>query len=268
MNIISFSIFGDQEIYLCGALENSKIAKDIYPKFKARFYIDQNVNKNIIKDIIKNNCEVIIKSSHKKWDGLFWRFEPIFEKNIQFWISRDCDSRLNSREALAVDEWIKSNRILHVMRDAVNHSYPIMAGMFGINNSKVNAINKFKYFISAKNPTSRESDQDFLARTLWKWFKNDSLIHDHWKFNIPNEKINSHPQDNLLPDVAYGCGLITYIKTERNIRHSDIFPPNAEIKPFANPSDRDYPFYVGAQFDCNNNIVQSTDSRWELQLRS
>jgi hypothetical protein len=267
MNIISFSIFGNKEIYLCGAVENSKIAKEIYPEFKARFYADSNVNKNILKDLIKRNCEVVLKVSHSKWDGLFWRFEPIYDKNVRIWISRDCDSRLNEREAEAVTDWLNSNKTIHVMRDAVNHSYPIMAGMFGVNNSKINRITKLRYFASNKKSTSRESDQEFLAKTFWKWYKNDALIHDHWKFNLPNKNIKKHPNDILSPETAYGCGVIEYIQNQRNLRHPELFPDGSEIKPFKTTSSKKYEYYVGAQFDCNNCIIESTDARWELQLR-
>lgn len=44
-------------------------------------------------------------------------------------ISRDTDSRLGLRESAAVDEWVKSGKMLHTMRDhPVGHTAPILAG--------------------------------------------------------------------------------------------------------------------------------------------
>ena len=37
-------------------------------------------------------------------------------------LSRDCDSRLNKREKLAVDELLKSDKNFHIMRDHPWHN--------------------------------------------------------------------------------------------------------------------------------------------------
>ena len=50
---------------------------------------------------------------------------------VDRFIVRDSDSRLNSLERFAVQEWIESNKSLHSLRDHVNHCYSFNGGMWG-----------------------------------------------------------------------------------------------------------------------------------------
>lgn len=275
LKLISFSLFGDEDVYLYGAISNAKLAKQIYPTYIPRFYIDSKVRLSVVQDLRKLGAEIKIKLARNKFDGLFWRFEPLLDKNVSRWISRDCDSRLNHREASAVTEWENfpeqnknsGARTLHVMRDAFNHSYPMMAGMFGIDNSKINSLIKLKYMNSSRQGLTRESDQDYLADHFWRWFKKDALIHDHWKFSKPNSNIKINKSDKITPEDAFGCGLINYLENERTSRHPELFPKGSIVRPFPNHISDSFSCYVGAQFDPSDALVNTMESRWELQLR-
>jgi len=41
------------------------------------------------------------------------------------------------REKLAVDQWLASDKICHIMRDHPWHNQPIQAGMFGLKKNKL-----------------------------------------------------------------------------------------------------------------------------------
>ena len=47
LNIIAFSLWGDGEKYLNGALENARLAPEIYPHWTCRFYCDDTVPKPV-----------------------------------------------------------------------------------------------------------------------------------------------------------------------------------------------------------------------------
>lgn len=129
--VISFSLYGDNPLYCEGAIENIKIAKKIYPEWECWFYVDITVPYNIIKRI--ENEGGIIKHPPKNIGGMFWRFYAILDPEVEYFISRDCDSRLNQKEVAAVDEWIKSNKILHTMHDNPEHAGAIiLGGMWGV----------------------------------------------------------------------------------------------------------------------------------------
>jgi len=44
-NIISFSLWGNDPMYWKGAVKNIKLAKELYPGFICRFYVDKNCEK-------------------------------------------------------------------------------------------------------------------------------------------------------------------------------------------------------------------------------
>ena len=49
MNLITFSLFGDNPLYCQGAVENANIARVIYPEWTARFMLLKMYQKNILK---------------------------------------------------------------------------------------------------------------------------------------------------------------------------------------------------------------------------
>lgn len=58
-----------------------------------------------------------------------WRFFPASRRCIS--ISRDTDSRVNTREALAVKEWIESSYPMHRIFDSRFYGNPFLAGLWG-----------------------------------------------------------------------------------------------------------------------------------------
>jgi bifunctional DNA-binding transcriptional regulator/antitoxin component of YhaV-PrlF toxin-antitoxin module len=92
-NVISFCLFGNNPKYLIGAEENAKLAKQIFPDWECRFYIDiETVPTETINKLKKySNTNIISKKRNYEYDGLFWRFEPIREFDVDVWISRDVD---------------------------------------------------------------------------------------------------------------------------------------------------------------------------------
>ena len=78
----------------------------------------------------------IVDMTESNIPGMYWRFLAIEDKDIDIFIVRDCDSRINKREQLAVYQWLKSDCILHIMRDHPHHYYKILGGMWGYKNYK------------------------------------------------------------------------------------------------------------------------------------
>lgn len=194
--IISFSLWGNSQKYLIGATENLKLQKDIYPKWICRYYIDETVPQKIIEQLQTNGAEIIKKEKSNHYKGLFWRFEPGYDETIERFVVRDCDSRLNQREANAVMEWEKSGISFHCMRDHAYHGIPIMGAMWGavplflpdykqlLNNflNKIDdqpIISRSRYF---------QTDQVFLNTILWPKISSFALVHDDMKRITGTEK--------------------------------------------------------------------------------
>ena len=103
--IIAFSLWGDQPKYTVGAIKNADLAKEIYPDWTCRFYIGQSAPADIVETLKKkDNTEIVMMDEDGDWSGMFWRFSPCSESDVEAVLSRDTDSRLSWREKSAVDE--------------------------------------------------------------------------------------------------------------------------------------------------------------------
>jgi hypothetical protein len=177
--LITFSLWGIDPKYLVGAIKNAQLAKEIYPGWTCRFYIGQSVPFSISYQLENmDNVEVVKKEGFGDWKGMFWRFEPASESDVDIMISRDTDSRLNLREKAAVDEWISSDKGFHIMRDHPWHQYPILGGMWGVKNNIIPNMKDLIDNFSQENEYG--TDYKFFAREIMPIIKNDILVHDEF----------------------------------------------------------------------------------------
>jgi hypothetical protein len=185
-NVITFSLWGDKPKYLQGMIENCRLAPLIYPNWVVRLYVGNSVPKSFLKELhseFKPEIYLVSDEQNKgEFYGAFWRFWANDDPNVDYYIVRDCDSRLNWREKAAVDEWIKSKKSFHIMRDHKNHTHIMQAGMWG---GRANIIKNLKQ-LTDKQPTHfYHNDQVFLANILYPQIKNDCLVHDPYYENKP-----------------------------------------------------------------------------------
>ena len=104
--LIAFSLWGDNPKYCIGAIKNAHLTNEIYSGWTSRFYCGKSVPEDVLNQLREvDNCEVILMEEDGNWAGMFWRFLPASESDVEVMLSRDCDSRLNLREKSAVDEY-------------------------------------------------------------------------------------------------------------------------------------------------------------------
>ena len=197
--IFSFTLYGSNPLYTQGAISNAiQIPKIFDSSYKVRFYV-MDISMEIINKLRSLNAEVIEMKNHKfnmMKDYKFFRFLAVNKDNIVFF--RDCDSIVSYREKIMINEFLASNKKLHIIRDHPNHKEHIMAGLFGfnkcgiptdlmielINQSNLKDINKYNI------------DQLFLAKFIYPIFKKDMVIHDNFN-NFCREKdelVLKHPR--------------------------------------------------------------------------
>jgi len=188
-NYLSFSLWGDDPIYNVGIIKNAELWRKFYPDWQMIVYYDNSVPKTTLDVLLKHEV-LLVDMSNKEFYGMFWRFLALDIPDANYVIFRDADSRLSLREQLAVDEWIKSGKSLHIMRDHPYHMIPcgndtigILGGMWGFKSGKVNMIESLKRF-----PLFTEhnygNDQTFL-KFLFQQFLQDSLTHDEFFMGEP-----------------------------------------------------------------------------------
>jgi len=178
-NVASFSIWGDNLLYTDGMKHNIKLMYKYFPEWECRIYIDDSVAEDIVQYYTSHGAIIYVRDNSVDSSGMMWRFEVMFDINIDLFIIRDADSRITYREVLAINEWMLSGKSFHVMRDNIQHNTAILGGMWG---GRVRKTMKYKdIFYSIDVGTNKGSDQLFLTRVLWNDVKHDMICHDTYK---------------------------------------------------------------------------------------
>ncbi len=207
------SLWGNNPKYIIGALENIRLCESIYQGWAVNLYVDNIAYEQLYTHINKySNLNIIKYDQIGNWNGMFWRFLPATDPNIDVMISRDCDSRISLREKYAVDEWLASDKDFHIMRDHPYHNTVILGGMWGSRNNLFNRVG-----INV-DPDSHNSfwqvDQNFLREVVYPKVVDYSFIHDN--FNHFGE---IHRRD--FPTPRINKEFVGEIYDENNNRHPD-----------------------------------------------
>ena len=187
--VISFSLWGSKPIYNIGAIKNAEIAKEIYPDWICRFYINSIPKDTIEKLLLFDNVEIVnmetdIWKEYGRREGgsqpensMFWKFYPYFDDDVEVLIGRDPDSRLSMREKIAVYEWLESDKQFHIMRDHPGHctGTPILGAMWGMKTSI--GLDLKKLLDDYKKSGQLLVDQWFLMKSIYPLVKDCSMIH-------------------------------------------------------------------------------------------
>jgi hypothetical protein len=134
LRVIAFSLYGSAEKYMKGAIKNAELTLDIYPEWECWFYIHKDVPQNIIDNLKRYpNVKIIIKNDLIL--PMTWRYLPLTNPAVDILLSRDTDSVVSERERSCVEEWLKSGKRMHIIRDHPHHGdkngLRIMGGMIG-----------------------------------------------------------------------------------------------------------------------------------------
>jgi len=130
--VLSFSLYGSDPRYTVGAVENAKLFGQVYPGWSMHVFHDASVPLAVLSTLATQ--AVKLHSINKPvMNKRSWRFlaGAGFDNRTERFCSRDIDSRLSLREKRAVDAWVTSGKVYHVMRDHPSHSqFPMSAGMW------------------------------------------------------------------------------------------------------------------------------------------
>lgn len=174
--IISFSLWGEDDLYNVGAVENVHLAHQHYPGWTCRFYCIGDPP--AMRELQQLDCEVVQVNS----DGarpLFQRFLPATAADVERCLIRDCDSRLSACEAAAVQEWILSGKALHTLHDHELHiDCRILGGLWGVRGGHLRNLWKSVAAWERLSPPLRMgADQDYLGDVIWPALSGNHLGH-------------------------------------------------------------------------------------------
>lgn len=203
MKVISFSLWGDNPKYTIGAIKNSQLKEKFYPDWEMWVYHDNSVPSYILEELQRNNVKLIEKENQNHSNAM-WRFTPASNEKVDCFISRDCDSRLFERDVAAVEEWLESDKMFHIIRDHPGgHAWEISAGMWGCKKGFIKNIeDEIENYIQTSSWISdRAVDQRFLQEIIYPQAVTSLFLHDEY-FNY--EKIGiSIKRDRKLDNFAF-----------------------------------------------------------------
>ena len=186
MNVVSFSLWGDNPKYTTGAIKNAQLASIWYRGWQYRFYCDVDTVPEVVMDKLSSlpNTHVIKMSASKEphW-SMFWRFYAAEDQGVDCVVFRDADSRITQRESMAVQAWVSSGSGYHAMRDHPQHGTPLCGGMWGVRHGRLRNIRSLidDYYAKGLTKTALFGiDQDFLTHSVWPTAKNDVMEHDEF----------------------------------------------------------------------------------------
>lgn len=194
MNYISFSLYGDRPMYAVGAIENAKFINSNLKDWEAVFYCSNDVPESVIHELQKWGAIVRRQDSDWHANGMFWRFQAIWDLEFCYLIFRDTDSRITDREISAVHDWQKSGMPVHIMRDHPYHGTLILGGMWGVSHEAKSILpdaETMKLF-----GVGHGQDQFYLADFVYPRIKNSVYVNDSFfnyeklKFPFPISRQN------------------------------------------------------------------------------
>ena len=181
--VISFSLYGDSPKYNIGAIRNSELYKKFFPDWEMWVYHNDSVPLETLTALEKNGVVLINTKVDNGPQNALWRFYPASDESIDYFISRDCDSRLFERDVCAVNQWIDSEKPFHIIREHPwGHTWVINAGMWGCIGGFIENIKESmeEYFSDSSWANVREVDQHFLKECIYPVVKDYSFISDEF----------------------------------------------------------------------------------------
>lgn len=175
MKVVSYSLWGNTPKYTVGALRNAELVSLYYPGWEAWFYIGSSTDKSVVSALRNRSAKVIEMEEPGDWRGMFWRFEPASDPNVEVMISRDCDSRISQREVEAVNDWLSSGLPFHIMRDHPWHGTEILGGMWGARHPLL--LNMREWIKNYDKGDFWQVDQNFL-KLLYPHVAPYAKVHD------------------------------------------------------------------------------------------
>lgn len=174
--LVSMSVYGKERMYIDGAVKNAKLMNKIYPGWKMVVYCEKGTDESVIKALRDLGVKIVVMRTSFIHSGMLWRFLPAWDPKIDYVIFRDSDSRINVREAAAVQAWIDSGKDAHCMHDHPHHAcLPIFGGMWGIKGGVLKG--PVPEVMQGKKRLKRVGDMMLLKKLILPLIINSTLRH-------------------------------------------------------------------------------------------
>lgn len=191
--VVTFCLWGKSPRYNVGLIKNVELVKKMYPGYEAWVYIHaQTIPGDTVNKLREfDHVKILVKSGDlNKCKPMTWRFEAIDDPDVEIMLSRDIDTRIVQREVDAVNEWLESDKLFHIMRDHPYHNSKIFGGMFGT--KKIPEVSSWKAIIDKHVQRSNYMYDVHILDLIYIFVKDRAMIHTSFR-KFPGEKCKPFP---------------------------------------------------------------------------
>ncbi|CAH1786924.1 unnamed protein product [Owenia fusiformis] len=176
--IISMSLYSNKTSRLIGAVRSAQLTPVMFPGWTARFYIEKTVGiskydvipENLIRKLQLLGAQILyVDTQATNVSPELWPYLVSDDSTVERFIIRNVTFRMTDREFTAVEEWTKSKRTFHCIRDHPSHTTPIIPDLIGGVNSGIKTLFSGSWLAYL--------GQDFLEN-LWENQKEHFYCHD------------------------------------------------------------------------------------------
>jgi len=206
--IISYSLFSPScgnfnsepirlKTYTQGVWDNLKLVKEIMPDWKMRVYINSSIDLNTLP----KEEEYISYIKVEDDNFMFWRFYPWDDKDVDIFLSRDLDDRINYYDNQLVKIFESSDYSFSCARAHQSHVTSIMGGLWGVKPKKFNfsLLSVLSEWKKKNTSSSYMSDQKFLNRCIWPLVREQCISFGFYGDAFSSGKHVYLPLDKLRP---------------------------------------------------------------------
>lgn len=182
----SFSLFGSNKKYTEGMVINAQQISARFPSVRIQIYVANDVPSDIVTRLEAfPNVRIVRVQRSNGTLNTFDRFIAIDDPDCDVMFSRDADSRIHDRDAACIEDFLASDKLLHIIRDHKYHRSLISAGMWGIRKKAL--TQPMQALIDQWRSTRRADsgymcDQRFLDHAIYPVLVKDAMIHDERRF--------------------------------------------------------------------------------------
>lgn len=187
VNVFSFCLYGPPNPrYYDGLLGNIDLITKDFPNWKIFVYLGSDVAQDFI-DVLKSFPNVVLRETgttgHK---NSIYRCFAIDEPGVELMMVRDADSRVHWKDRWAIRDFLASEYGAHVIRDHIEHTVQIPAGLWGVRKRVLNEsiqelfntwTPRFAGSGDSTDPYGFGIDQNFLKLVVYPKIKSDLLVH-------------------------------------------------------------------------------------------
>lgn len=196
--IVSFSLYGDKEIYNCGAVANAAQIPSVLPGWRTVFFLGDSVSSDLEGKLTRQGATTYRVSGAETPFAMTWRFRAVFLEAVSHVLFRDCDSRITPREAVCISQWLDSGKSYHIIRDHPWHASPIMGGLWGVTGkTELDYVGQVLLNERLRSDDTYGIDQTLVSQEIYPRAinLNSYLVHDAFRSRERN-RMRPPPREN------------------------------------------------------------------------